>query len=639
MATSGDAEQEIEVETEEQGCSSAATVSFLSRLKAPTQSDLMRKRKVRANNPPHTGARNKKPSCSTDPKNIRAIDRVREFKDEMLTVSSGKLFCSACREELSLKLSIVKKHVQSSKHTKQKEQVAHGKSREHEIAAALKAYELKVHPSGETLSEPHKLYRIKVVTAFMTAGVPLSKVEFFRPILEENAYRLCERRGLFDLVPFVHSEEQNRIKANLNESNVSVIFDGTTRLGEAMVVVLRVVIDFEIKQYLVRFQTLAKSMTGEEIARELICVLSVQYGITPNRLLAAMRDRASVNGVAIRTLKILYPDMLDIGCYSHTIDLVGDKFVVPHLDKFIQYWVSLFAHSPRAKLWWKARTGKAMRSHSSTRWWSKWEVMHQAMIYYGDIVPFLEENPEMSPSTTSKLLAMLRDPTVNAYLQIELAAVIDVGQGFVKATYNLEGDGPLALSCFEILTTLTATIQTGHYPNIEAIAQKLSAGSPVVSQQWVEYAKSCVKPGAQYFVDKFSQELSGSVAAFRAARFFSPHKVVELKPTAAEIDSLKAFPFLNNEVVLRNLKSELPSYLAKADGTGAATDPIAWWKSHALDLPHWSKSAADILLVQPSSAAAERVFSLLNSSFGPQQDTSLNDYIESSLMLQYNNRK
>ena len=107
--------------------------------------------------------------------------------------------------------------------------------------------------------------------------------------------------------------------------------------------------------------------------------------------------------------------------------------------------------------------------------------------------------------------------------------------------------GPSALSCFEILTTLTATIQTGHYPSIKAIAQKRSAGSPVVSQQWVEYAKSCVKPGAQYFVDKFSQELSGSVAVFRAARFFSPHKVVELKPTAAEIDSLKAFPFLNNE--------------------------------------------------------------------------------------------
>ena len=39
-------------------------------------------------------------------------------------------------------------------------------------------YSVLTAPSGETLSEPHKLYRIEVVTAFMTAGAPLSKVEF-----------------------------------------------------------------------------------------------------------------------------------------------------------------------------------------------------------------------------------------------------------------------------------------------------------------------------------------------------------------------------------------------------------------------------------------------------------------------------
>ncbi len=53
-------------------------------------------------------------------------------------------------------------------------------------------------------------------------------------------------------------------------------------------------------------------------------------------------------------------------------------------------------------------------------------------------------------------------------------------------------------------------------------------------------------------------------------------------------------------------------------------------------LPTWSSVKADILLVQPSSAAAECVFSLLKASFGPQQDSALNDYIETSLMLQYN---
>ena len=140
-------------------------------------------------------------------------------------------------------------------------------------------------------------------------------------------------------------------------------------------------------------------------------------------------------------------------------------------------------------------------------------------------------------------------------------------------------------------------------------------------QQWVEYANTCIKPGLQYFLDKFSQELSGSVAAFKAARLFLPQKVVELKPDATAVDSLQAFPFLNTASILANLKSELPSYLAKAADIDAEIDPLVWWKAHSADLPHWSTAAADILLVQPSSAAAERVFSLLKASFGPQQDT------------------
>jgi len=57
---------------------------------------------------------------------------------------------------------------------------------------------------------------------------------------------------------------------------------------------------------LVCLQIVAKSITSEEFARELIAVLSVQYSIGTQQLLAAMKDRASVNEVAIQTLKIVY---------------------------------------------------------------------------------------------------------------------------------------------------------------------------------------------------------------------------------------------------------------------------------------------------------------------------------------------
>ena len=55
-------------------------------------------------------------------------------------------------------------------------------------------------------------------------------------------------------------------------------------------------------------------------------VLSVLFSIPPHLLLAAMRDGASVNSVAMRTVSIVYPSMLDIGCVSHTLDLVGGRF-------------------------------------------------------------------------------------------------------------------------------------------------------------------------------------------------------------------------------------------------------------------------------------------------------------------------
>ena len=85
-------------------------------------------------------------------------------------------------------------------------------------------------------------------------------------------------------------------------------------------------------------------------------------------------------------------------------------------------------------------------------------------------------------------------------------------------------------------------------------------------------------------MDKFTQELRGTVAAFKAACLFLPLKVVELKPDAAAVDSLQSFPFFE-ESVIAALKSELPSYLAKAADIDAGFDQLVWCKDHTVDLP------------------------------------------------------
>ena len=60
--------------------------------------------------------------------------------------------------------------------------------------------------------------------------------------------------------------------------------------------------------------------------------------------------------------------------------------------------------------------------------------MNQLLVQFGDVRPFLEENEDLSPATRRKLLGTLNDPQKYALLQIELAAVVDCGEPFLKAT-------------------------------------------------------------------------------------------------------------------------------------------------------------------------------------------------------------
>ena len=145
---------------------------------------------------------------------------------------------------------------------------------------------------------------------------------------------------------------------------------------------------------------------------------------------------------------------------------------------------------------------------------------------------------------------------------------------------------------------------------------------------------TCVKPGIDYFHAQLGDD--GVMKAFKAARLFSPHRLSEIQPSAGDIGILRAFPFLDNEV--NSLQAELPTYLSLSADVSAAVDTLKWWKDHHEDLPHWSSAAQKLFLVQPSSAAAERVFSLLKNAFGEQQQSSLHDLVAATLMVQYNKR-
>ena len=85
----------------------------------------------------------------------------------------------------------------------------------------------------------------------------------------------------------------------------------------------------------------------------------------------------------------------------------------------------------------------------------------------------------------------------------------------------------------------------------------------------------------------------------------------------------------------------IPPYSERVvkDAAGKERDSFdvkEWWVSMREKLPGFFQVLHVILTHTPNSAAAEHLFSILNNLFGSKQTCSRADYIEFSLMKQFN---
>ena len=72
---------------------------------------------------------------------------------------------------------MVLNQIKSSKHENDKQKLTLNKARERDIAEALEKHDAETQRKGKTLPEDQKVYKGRVVLAFMAAGIPLSKLD------------------------------------------------------------------------------------------------------------------------------------------------------------------------------------------------------------------------------------------------------------------------------------------------------------------------------------------------------------------------------------------------------------------------------------------------------------------------------
>jgi hypothetical protein len=141
----------------------------------------------------------------------------------------------------------------------------------------------------------------------------------------------------------------------------------------------------------------------------------------------------------------------------------------------------------------------------------------------------------------------------------------------------------------------------------------------------------------------FGEEYKRTIALLKIARMFNPAFVKSRRLSAADIpklvDELKSVVWCEEwkrEALLANFSTYIRILADSSEDFSYLNSEnlLNWWYSQS-ELKELYEVVAYLAAMQVSSAAVERVFSLLALGF-EKGDAHLADYVESSLMLAYN---
>ena len=102
------------------------------------------------------------------------------------------------------------------------------------------------------------------------------------------------------------------------------------------------------------------------------------------------------------------------------------------------------------------------------------------MKVWGDILQILDQLNDSSiieAGSAVETHQMLSDFHTVSKLKVELAALVDGAQPFLKACYTLEGNGPLAFSVYDEIKQCENFIVSPHLPNLLAVCGDLGGNN------------------------------------------------------------------------------------------------------------------------------------------------------------------
>ena len=106
--------------------------------------------------------------------------------------------------------------------------IQNSKKRDSSLLTFLRRNDENSNTKGETLPDDMRVFRFDLVESFLSAGIPLSKIDHIRSFLEKYGHRLTSHGHLSELIPSVIEKEKTTLKTELSVLSVCPIH--TTRV-------------------------------------------------------------------------------------------------------------------------------------------------------------------------------------------------------------------------------------------------------------------------------------------------------------------------------------------------------------------------------------------------------------------------
>ena len=380
--------------------------------------------------------------------------------------------CSYLFKPETLNKDTLQKHIKSEKHRKNKAKM------EDEYSSTIAVLKIEFYDKylkrgtgqrEEQIPDEEKIFRFDLCAAYLAAGTPFSHFDTHRDTLSKYChYKIPGRVTMTHVKDSVHDFEIQKIKEEIKEGPVAIIFDGTTRLGEAQAIIFRFVLHEKGKpphvvQRLVALPLSASADDANKLAGTLHSTVS-NYQLAEDKVVYAARDRCATNTKALHVLQRLgeYVNLLDGPCFSHTCNNAGNILLSPksqgsvfpvlaQWDKLYRGVVGSKSRKPSTKFKFIFNEPD-IRGVDSIRWFVKADNLTQKhRLGFSRMKEWVQAlvAEGISTGTAPKLFDFLNQPGVLEHLNMEVIAYLTFAGPLRELCYRLEGDSELVFFAYD----------------------------------------------------------------------------------------------------------------------------------------------------------------------------------------------